>query len=90
MEQFWDWKRSDVVQRMQTAQYSWVDFNKAWESVKDKTDEMPDKGTPFFTDYYYWKTSKPKIIAYHPGESVIQKYYEDKIAPIRRSRGLDV
>ncbi len=90
MEEFWDWKRSDVIFKFQSAKYSWDEFCTVWDSVKEKTNEMPEKGTPSFTDYYFWKTSKPQICASHPGESTIKHYYDDLIAPKRRALGLPV
>lgn len=79
---FWEWKRKDLIVQLVKGHFTtWSDFEALWHVVEHKNDEYPDKKSPLFSDYIYWKTKgKPVITEILPEAAHLRKYYENLIA----------
>lgn len=90
LEDFWTWKRSDILMKFCEGKWDYEEFIVIWDSYKNRKDDVPQMSTGDLTDYYYWKTSNiskmPSSYFVGPSESCFKNYYDNVIAPKRKKR----
>ncbi len=79
IEAFWEWKRNTIKRDLCKGKYKeYRDFIIEWNTIKDKKDEVPEKGTGLLTDYYSWKCQgKPVEDFTGPSEPFFEKYFNN-------------
>jgi hypothetical protein len=91
MEAFWNWKRSNVLKQFCMGKYNWNEFTEIWTSVCTKTNEMPERNTELYYEYYNWDPQEPgRFESTTTDLKFFKIFYDEKIIPIRQALGLTI